>query len=113
MRRGFASLALVSAMLAAPQLGQQSAMRMLPGSGISYRSKPKPKRKPAYSAERIQTAEAKRQRKNAKRLRDFAASEAGYHWWAQKFECGRRPGGYRCRLPKGTRCPDCSSAGLC
>ncbi|MFM9922712.1 hypothetical protein VLK31_06960 [Variovorax sp. H27-G14] len=26
--------------------------------------------------------------------------------------CGRRSGGFACTLPKGTRCPDCSSVGI-
>ncbi len=84
MRAGWASL-LAAAALAMPPLGQQRTLGVLTGSGIVRRSGPAPKRR---DSARQAAAQAKRERKNAKRRRDWYRCWLGDPGWMRVTERG-------------------------
>lgn len=75
-RLGGLAAVLAASLIAIPDgFGQQRGLQMVAGSGV--RRVNRPKKDPKKGSERILKAEAKRERKNAKRLRDFKRSEQG------------------------------------
>lgn len=84
MRGGFASLLAAAALVAGaggPALGQQRSLAVAPGSGIVRRRWPAPKRR---DDARQAAAQAKRERKNWRRRRDWLRcyhnDAAGLRW---------------------------------
>lgn len=73
VRGRFASLLAAAAIVAMPDLGQQRTLSSRPGTGIVKRTGA---RSPRRDSARQAAAQAKRERKNAKRWRDFHES----HW---------------------------------
>lgn len=111
--KGFGLLrALMGAMVAI------SGVSELAGPAVGMGRQRVPRRYFVHDPARVEAARIKRERKDAKRWRDYFRSQQNYHPWFKRcgqvsyVTIGSGTAVNWCMQPRGERCPDCSSVGL-